>query len=300
MRNLADIKKIIIHCSESDFGDVTTIDRWHKDRGWSGVGYHYVITNGILRKQDTYVRAFDGIIQRGREWEKIGAHCKGQNRDSLGICLIGRHHFTALQLLTALPNLIVILGDLGIGAEDIFGHCEFNKTKTCPNIDPGLIRNMARLKWNRKTTLDPIKKENLAIPEDIKIGDTITPFTGLDLCRYFKLGYLVKRLDGNLDKYKSFVFDGASCLPDALTACLTGINKECLTYKAALRHDLCYAYGEVGNDIEKERVDLKFKSDLITKCNMDLWLAEIFHKAVRIGGEEYLGLSFSWAFGKRE
>lgn len=146
MREISDIKKIIVHCSASTFGDVATIDRWHKERGWSGIGYHYVITNGVAKKHDQYDPGLDGLIQTGREWQKIGAHCKGQNRDSIGICLIGRHHFTAEQLLVALPNLLIMLGDLGICADNIFGHREFDKTKTCPNIDPVLIRNMVRLK----------------------------------------------------------------------------------------------------------------------------------------------------------
>lgn len=151
MRKISDIKKIIVHCSASTFGDVATIDRWHKERGWSGIGYHYVITNGVAKKHEPYDPAIDGLIQTGREWQKIGAHCKGRNGDSIGICLIGRHHFTAEQLLVALPNLLIMLGDLGIGAADIFGHCEFDAGKTCPNIDPELIRNMVRLRKDKKS-----------------------------------------------------------------------------------------------------------------------------------------------------
>ena len=146
MREISDIKKIIVHCSDSNFGDVAAIDRWHKEFGWAGCGYHYVITNGVIAKHDDYDIKQDGIIQKGREWKDIGAHCKGHNRDSIGICLIGKNHFTAKQLLVALPNLLLMLGDLGIGAEGIFGHREFDKNRTCPNIDPMLIRNMVRLR----------------------------------------------------------------------------------------------------------------------------------------------------------
>lgn len=150
LRKISDIKKLIIHCSDSSFGDAATIDRWHKERGWSGIGYHYVILNGVIEKRQAYNPDIDGIIQKGRDWHKIGAHCKGQNRDSIGICLIGRHHFTAKQLLVSLPSLIIMLGDLGIGAENIFCHSEFSSHKTCPNIDPELIRNMVRLNSERK------------------------------------------------------------------------------------------------------------------------------------------------------
>jgi hypothetical protein len=34
------IKQIIIHCSDSEFGNVIQIDRWHRERGWKGIGYH--------------------------------------------------------------------------------------------------------------------------------------------------------------------------------------------------------------------------------------------------------------------
>jgi hypothetical protein len=39
-----------------------------------------------------------------------------------------------------LPSLILMLGDLGLSHEDVYGHCEFSDTKTCPNIDPALLR----------------------------------------------------------------------------------------------------------------------------------------------------------------
>lgn len=142
-RELTDINKIIIHCSDSEFGDVELIDTWHKERGWDGCGYHFVVTNGVIRHGDKYDIKKDGLIQKGRGLATIGAHCRGHNRDSVGICLIGKHHFTGRQLLESLPNLLIMLRDLGIGREDVYGHCEFSKYKTCPNIDPRLIRLQA-------------------------------------------------------------------------------------------------------------------------------------------------------------
>ena len=145
LRELSDINKIIVHCSDSEFGDVELIDRWHKERGWDGCGYHYVITNGIRRHGDQFDLAADGVIETGRDLKTVGAHCRGQNRNSIGVCLIGKRHFTGNQLLLALPNLLLMLGDLGLETEDIHGHCEFSK-KTCPNIDPRLIRQMVGAK----------------------------------------------------------------------------------------------------------------------------------------------------------
>ena len=139
-RKLSDIKKIIVHCSDSEFGDVHLIDRWHRARGWRGCGYHWVITNGVIDHGKPYNPDFDGLIQQGRLLTEIGAHCKGHNHDSIGICLIGRHHFTAKQLYEALPNVLRTYRDIGLTWEHVYGHCEFSATKTCPNIDPKLIR----------------------------------------------------------------------------------------------------------------------------------------------------------------
>lgn len=138
-RKLIDIKKIIIHCSDSDFGNVDVIDQWHKMNGWDGCGYHYVICNGIAFNKAKYDKKTDGLIQVGRNLTTVGAHCRGHNFDSIGICLIGKRHFTGRQLLGALPDLLVYLGVLGISCHDIYAHSEFS-SKTCPNIDPCYLR----------------------------------------------------------------------------------------------------------------------------------------------------------------
>lgn len=120
MRN---INEIIVHCAdtpdEKDF-TVKDIDRWHRERGWSGCGYHWVI-----RK--------DGIVEIGRNVETIGAHCQGHNKNSIGICLIGRNEFNSKQLM-ALRNLVNEL-KAKFPTAGIFGHYEFNKGKTCPNFN---------------------------------------------------------------------------------------------------------------------------------------------------------------------
>ena len=73
------INEIIIHCSATKEGNkisATTIDRWHKDRGWRCIGYHYVVR-------------IDGSIEYGRPVQDIGAHVKGRNKHSIGVCYIG-------------------------------------------------------------------------------------------------------------------------------------------------------------------------------------------------------------------
>ena len=137
----------------------------------------------------------------------------------------------------------------------------------------------------------------MKLPE---IGDRITTEWALELCDHFKLQYLVERIKRNPEKYKEWKFDGCSMLWDRLAAGVTQVNHTVLTQQCALPHDLCYAYGEPGNKIERERVDLKFKSNLLTKAGMSEFWATIFHLAVRIGGREEFGRSFSWAFARKK
>lgn len=139
---MRQINTIIIHCSASPFGDVLAINRWHRERGWSGIGYHFVITNGIFNKRDDYNPARDGLVQPGRKTIHKGAHCKGHNSDSIGICLIGNEHFTSKQLLALQYFLRDLLKKQNLSVDDIRCHYEFDPHKTCPNIDIGLIRDL--------------------------------------------------------------------------------------------------------------------------------------------------------------
>lgn len=138
------INKIIIHCSDSWFGDRDLIDSWHRERGWNGIGYHFVITNGYPTYKDwksqKYRSDIDGLIETGRPLDVIGAHCKGHNKDSIGICLIGKRLFSWKQI-SALQKLIKDLLDT-YGHLEVYGHYEFNPYKTCPNIDMKWLRSI--------------------------------------------------------------------------------------------------------------------------------------------------------------
>ena len=77
--NPRNIKEIIIHCSATPEGkDFTTaqIKQCHLARGFSDIGYHYVIYR-------------DGSIHTGRAESVSGAHCTGHNTISIGVCYIG-------------------------------------------------------------------------------------------------------------------------------------------------------------------------------------------------------------------
>lgn len=123
-------KKAIIHCSDSMFGDVLEIDRWHKERKYAGIGYHFVILNGVIRARQKSAYNFNGMVQPGRSLNLKGAHCRGHN-NTIGICLIGKIKFTSQQFI----SLVELLHDLKIKKQDIFPHNHFNSKKTCPNFD---------------------------------------------------------------------------------------------------------------------------------------------------------------------
>ena len=126
------IDKIIIHCSATREGqhiDVDTIRDWHVNgRGWSDVGYHYVIY-------------LDGTVHPGRPVERSGAHTKGQNSNSIGICYIGGVETDGKtpkdtrtpEQKAALDNLLFVLTDI-FANTTIHGHNEF-AAKACPSFD---------------------------------------------------------------------------------------------------------------------------------------------------------------------
>lgn len=141
------ITEIIVHCSDSNFGDAAEIDHWHRERGFSEIGYNFVILNGFVTydnyKKKKRIKKKDGLIQEGRHIDKIPAHCKGSNKESIGICLIGKKKFTKNQMI----SLMILLYDLILShpiAFKIYGHYEKpsgkRQGKTCPNIDMFLLR----------------------------------------------------------------------------------------------------------------------------------------------------------------
>lgn len=140
LRNLTDIQQIIIHCSDSSFGDVVTLDRWHRERGWQGCGYHHVITNGVTRQGMSYHEIFDGLIQDGRALNVIGSHCKDHNTHSIGICLIGLDTFTKKQMARLRWLVGLYVERFGLRVDDVVGHYELDSGKTCPNFDVADLR----------------------------------------------------------------------------------------------------------------------------------------------------------------
>lgn len=116
---MRSITKHIIHCSDSEAGDVNLIRQWHLERGFADVGYHFVVRR-------------DGVIELGRQLNTIGAHCENHNHDSIGTCLIGKADFTPAQF-ASLKALHTQLTSLYPGLL-AYPHNAFNTHKTCPNF----------------------------------------------------------------------------------------------------------------------------------------------------------------------
>lgn len=120
------ISSIIIHCSDTpasmDIG-AHEIDTWHKLRGWLCIGYHFVVRRG-------------GSVELGRPIAMVGAHCYGNNANSIGICLVGsKGDHTSEQWNRAVVLVGDLLHQLGLPVTAIHGHREFNPGKTCPDFD---------------------------------------------------------------------------------------------------------------------------------------------------------------------
>lgn len=137
------IDKIIIHCAATrptQNIDAATIDCWHKQRGWKGIGYHAVIKRS-------------GEIELGRNVSTIGAHCKGHNEKSIGICLVGgidenkkpSSNYTDEQWKTLRQVLITLMRHYKLTDQNVYGHSDF-ANKACPCFN---VRNWLRsMTWN--------------------------------------------------------------------------------------------------------------------------------------------------------
>lgn len=132
------VTRIVIHCAATPNGRQNTIedvDSWHKQRGFrrdaeavakfnpeiKHVGYHYVIE-------------IDGAIREGRSLDERGAHVKGWNSRSIGICMLGTDKFTAAQW-ESLGFLVTSVKATKFPDAGVVGHRDLFAGKTCPGFD---------------------------------------------------------------------------------------------------------------------------------------------------------------------
>lgn len=126
------IKELLFHCSATREGRDFTVEdirKWHKQRGFSDIGYHYVVYR-------------DGSVHNGRDVDLIGAHCTGHNTYSIGICYIGGCKIDGRSPKdTRTPEqkeaLIRLLKELKkrYPYATVHGHYEF-ANKSCPCFKP--------------------------------------------------------------------------------------------------------------------------------------------------------------------
>lgn len=124
-------KEIIIHCSATPEGrdyTVADITRWHRQRGFRTIGYHYVIYR-------------DGSVHQGRSENEMGAHCLGHNATSIGICYIGglaTDGRTPKDTRTPAQRqaMHALVADIRrrLGPLPVYGHRNF-AAKACPCFD---------------------------------------------------------------------------------------------------------------------------------------------------------------------
>ena len=128
---MREIDEIILHCSATPEGrhhDVADIRRWHVDgRGWSDVGYHFCIL-------------LDGTVEAGRPVSRQGAHVKGHNKTSIGVCYIGGCDKNMEPKDTmnhgqerAFLNLVEVLRGT-FGELKVVGHNQYSTHKACPSF----------------------------------------------------------------------------------------------------------------------------------------------------------------------
>ena len=118
------ISLLVVHCSDTvNNQNLSAFDihKMHLGFGWDGIGYHKIIKRS-------------GKVENGRPEYWIGAHVKGKNDISLGVCLIGKNNFTKKQF-TSLERILK-KWKLKYPNAKIVGHRDTGNTnKTCPNFD---------------------------------------------------------------------------------------------------------------------------------------------------------------------
>lgn len=127
-----NIKYLIVHCTATARGkDFTAadVDRWHRQQGWDMIGYHYLVR-------------LDGTIEKGRPETMQGAHCKGYNYQSLGICYVGgldaqgrRPEDTRTTAQVAALGALLKRLRRKYPKARIVGHHNLNPGKACPSFD---------------------------------------------------------------------------------------------------------------------------------------------------------------------
>ena len=123
LKPLDPIKRIIIHHTHNPNLDLESTHKLHIEKfKWAGIGYNYLIEK-------------DGRIFEGRGM-KVGAHAKGNNKDSIGIALVGNFDVgypDDIQVKPLIELCLDFMYKYDIEVSNVIGHRELNGvTKSCP------------------------------------------------------------------------------------------------------------------------------------------------------------------------
>lgn len=142
---MATISKLVVHHSASKMNNTTKekITQWHSDKGIAPIGYHKLISS-------------TGSTQDGRSETTMGAHAKGANTGSLGVCVMGNFE-TETPTQTQIDSLVDVLADWcrthSLKKTDIYGHYNVPgglTTTSCPGKNLKLKLDSIRDKVARK------------------------------------------------------------------------------------------------------------------------------------------------------
>jgi N-acetyl-anhydromuramyl-L-alanine amidase AmpD len=150
--DLARIDRVIVHHSASPLRSTTSesVRGWHRDRGYSDVGYHFLIEA-------------NGAVALGRPLWVVGSHDQGENSTSLGVCVLGDWRPTkdgkrpGPEQWAALVRLCAdLLDQLDLPTTALFGHRENEPATTpteCPGFDPAELRAAVSAERARRRAL---------------------------------------------------------------------------------------------------------------------------------------------------
>lgn len=230
--------EIILHHAEASHASVEDINRWHLERGWAGIGYNY------------YVRK-DGTIWRGRPECAVGAHAKGHNDKSIGICCEGAYmseHMPAAQL-AALKDLIRDIMSR-YGKLKLLRHKDVNETD-CPGVNFPWVevqRYAEPEKSAKKEDDEVVEKKNVMLNGKVYTCECITK----DEVNYIKMRSLeqagftvtydaVRKLPSiTAPLCRTFVPDGTA----EVQAAVDTVQESAGLEKQTIEYLLRYQYGE--------------------------------------------------------
>ena len=141
---MREIDMVVIHQTDTPTATVESVRRYHIEHNqWSDIGYHYLIYR-------------DGSVHKGRLNSQVGAHCRGDNATSIGVCCVGKGNalpvgegYMNQAMWDALLGLVrQLISAYRIPVHRVVGHRERlsgrQQGKTCPGFDVVGIRNLLR------------------------------------------------------------------------------------------------------------------------------------------------------------